>query len=110
MPMMYVCHMYFECYVQMHVNTCRFDCCRSVTVKLLAYSIMVTRVKGVYYALIGQRQGLMLNNLVALSLRLCFDAFGYSTRLNRPFGRRGTRGDYRRITMSRTKSLIMRCR
>src|SRR4051812_747317 len=61
---------------------------------------------GVDYALIGPRQGLLLNNLVALSLHLCFDAFGYSTRLIRSFGRRGTRGDYRCMTMSRAKSLL----
>src|SRR3954447_16140727 len=90
----------------MYVNTCQFDCCRSVIAKFFACSIMVTRVNGVYYAVIGPRQGLLLNNLVALSLRLCFDAFGYSTRLIRSFGRRGTRGDYRRMTMSRAKSLL----
>src|SRR4051812_40365444 len=61
---------------------------------------------GVYYVLIGPRQGLLLNSLVALSLRLCFDAFGYSSRLIRSFGRRGTRGDYHRMTMSLAKSLL----
>src|SRR3954471_4450073 len=44
--------------------------------------------------------------LTTVFMLLCFDAFGYATRLIRPFGRRGTRGDYRRLTMSRTRSLV----
>src|SRR3954466_7858058 len=44
--------------------------------------------------------------LTTVFMLLCFDAFGYATRLIRPFGRRGTGGDYRRLTMSRTRLLF----